>query len=103
MSASGWPPLGDGEILLDGADELLWRICAEAHWDMEMKQPSAQMFRPTGEDNGKLSTSRGSKATPKEAIERCSMPECAVCGDTGYRWSDSYIGWLKCKCGAADE
>ena len=79
MSASGWPPLGDGEILLDGADELLWRICAEAHWDMEMKQPSAQMFRPTGEDNGKLSTSRGSKATPKEAIEHRARVSGKTC------------------------
>ena len=31
------------------------------------------------------------------------MPECDVCRGTGYRWSDSYFGFLKCKCGAADE
>jgi len=72
MTSVGTPvlpfvPLIDGEVEVDDDAELYLRQCNPIF--VKGGQPSDQMFKPSSSDAEKLSGSRSSKATAKEAFD----------------------------------
>jgi len=62
-------PLDVGEDQLTNPIELIWRQCAPGHFDVRTGMPTAEIFRPTSADGGKLSGARSDKVGAKGAYD----------------------------------